>query len=199
MSHFNHAASSWDSEGKIKFMGELARKAQSHLNISEKIDILDFGCGTGLFGLEFADHAKSLLGIDTSTGMLEVFDNKTKEHAHINSLNTDLENEDIDHKFDLIVSSMTFHHLDDPKSVLAKLRKLLRPNGQIAIVDLDEEDGTFHSDNAKAGVKHFGFSNTKLSNWAKELELESNITIIDTVEKNDKSYNQFLAVFKNLN
>ncbi|WP_417336201.1 methyltransferase domain-containing protein [Halobacteriovorax marinus] len=71
MSHFNHVANEWDSEEKIKMMEALSTKTKEFLNLDDKRKILDFGCGTGLFGLNFLEHASSILGIDTSEGMLK--------------------------------------------------------------------------------------------------------------------------------
>lgn len=195
MSHFNEVANEWDSEGKVKLMQKLAAGAKNVLNLQGKLDIMDFGTGTGLFGLEFKDNIKTLTGVDVSDGMLKVFDEKTADFDNIKSLNIDLENKDLDQKFDLIISSMAFHHLTDPKAVLIKLKKNLNPNGKIAIVDLDEEDGTFHPDNEGMGVKHFGFSLEELTSWAKEAELKLEHRIISSVDKNDKEFKQFLAVF----
>lgn len=196
MSHFNEVANEWDSEGKVKLMQALASNTKKVLNLKGQFDIMDFGAGTGLFGLEFKDNIKSLLGVDVSEGMLKVFDEKTANYENIQSKNIDLEKETLDDKFDLIVSSMAFHHLVNPKDVLKKLKKNLNTNGKIAIVDLDKEDGTFHPDNEGMGVKHFGFSKEELESWAKEAGLGLEHTIINTIEKNDKTYQQFLAVFK---
>lgn len=196
MSHFNEIANEWDSEQKVNLMHKLATEAKKVLNLQSKLDIMDFGTGTGLFGLEFSDNIKSLTGVDVSEGMLKVFDEKTSKFENINSLNINLEKNKIDQKFDLIISSMAFHHLDDPKSVLIKLKKNLNPNGKIAIVDLDHEDGTFHPDNESMGVKHFGFAQTELEQWAQEAHLHLEHTLINSINKNDKEYKQFLAVFK---
>lgn len=198
MSHFNHEANNWDSPQKIKLMGVLASKTNEILNIDKKIDVLDFGCGTGLFGMEFLDHSNSLLGIDTSEGMLEVFDTKAKGMDHVQSMNVNLEKENVDvieNKFDLIVSSMTFHHLDRPKEILEKLSSLLKEDGQMAIVDLEKEDGSFHPDPKGMGVKHFGFSNEELQAWGNDLGLSVKIQRINSLEKNEKEYAQFLAIY----
>jgi SAM-dependent methyltransferase len=195
MSHFNQVANEWDSEFKSQMMEELAIKTLKKLKLEGKLDILDFGCGTGLFGLEFLDHIQTLTGIDTSPGMLEVFEQKTKGHENIKSLNINLENEHYAGKFDLIISSMTFHHLETPLDVLVKLKHCLKPNGKIAIVDLDREDGTFHPDNEGMGVKHFGFSKEELSQWSCVAELNLDHSFINSITKNEREYKQFLAVF----
>ncbi|EQC47294.1 class I SAM-dependent methyltransferase [Bacteriovorax sp. Seq25_V] len=195
MSHFNHAANTWDSEEKISMMGELASKTREKLALSSKVDLLDVGCGTGLFSFEFIDQVKSITGIDTSEGMLEVFNNKAKGFDNIKSINIDLERDGLEMKFDLIISSMVFHHLDQPQKMLSKLASMLNEGGQIAIVDLETEDGSFHPRPKEMGVKHFGFSNEEVESWADSAKLKVSISTISTREKNGKSYAQFLAVF----
>lgn len=197
MKHFDHAANEWDSEQKIKLMGTLAHKTQDSMELNSSIDILDFGCGTGLFGLEFLDHANTLTGVDTSSGMLKVFSEKTKNIKGVTALNLDLEEaENLEKKYDLILSSMAFHHLKDPAFILGKLANALKADGTIAIVDLEAEDGSFHSDPEKMGVKHFGFSNEQITEWAEKNHLKVKIKTIHFMEKEGKSYKQFLAIFK---
>lgn len=195
MSHFNDVANDWDSPEKIKLMHTLAANTKNKINLDENLDVMDFGCGTGLFGLEFSQYAKSMLGVDTSEGMLKVFDEKTKNHPGFKSVLINLEEHDLDQKFDLIVTSMAFHHLNQPKKVLAKFKEMLNQKGKILVVDLDEEDGTFHPDNEGMGVKHFGFGKEELTQWASELGLNIDHYIINELEKNDRSYKQFLAVY----
>lgn len=193
--HFNEVANTWDSKDKIALMRSLAVKTKEALKLKGKLDILDFGCGTGLFGLEFLDHAKTLTGVDTSEGMLKVFDEKTKGVSGASRMNVDLEKESLTGAYDLILSSMAFHHLANPSLVLGKLRKSLRPGGKIVIVDLRKEDGTFHPDNDAMGVKHFGFSEEELLLWAKENSLLCEVTTINELDKNNRKYRQFMAVF----
>lgn len=196
MSHFNAVANEWDNEGKVAMMQKLASGVMEKVSLDKGLKIMDFGCGTGLFGLEFNDYANELVGVDTSDGMLKVFDEKTKGDNRFRSLNINLEESDLDEKFDLVVSSMAFHHLNDPNKVLNKLKRNLNPGGKIVVVDLDEEDGTFHPDNAGMGVKHFGFSKETLENWAKACELNLEHYIINSIDKNEREYQQFCAVFK---
>ena len=195
MSHFNEVANEWDTPDKTKLFHTLATETKKYLNYSEKIDVLDFGCGTGLFGFEFLPLAKNLTGIDTSPGMLEVFDKKSSQLPNVESLNINLEENSIDKKFDLIISSMTFHHLNSPLSVLEKLQNSLKSDGKIAIIDLNLEDGTFHPDNEGMGVKHFGFCKNDLQEWATKLGLKLEHSFIHTISKHEKEYKQFLAVY----
>lgn len=194
MSHFNDQASTWDDEEMVKMVALLAKEAIKTLKLSTPSDIMDFGCGTGLFGLEMFDYAKSLVGIDTSPGMLEIFNKKTASYSHIKSELLDLENEDYSGKFDLIISSMAFHHLQDPLNMIHKFKEMLNYNGRIAIIDLDQEDGSFHPNNEALGVKHFGFSKKEIMGWATSADLGLNYRIVNKLHQNNRDYHQFLSV-----
>jgi SAM-dependent methyltransferase len=63
--------------------------------------------------------------------------------------------------YDLIVSSMTLHHVEDTARLFARFRKHLRAGGWLAIADLDREDGTFH-DPGTTDVFHQGFERDRL-------------------------------------
>lgn len=198
MSHFNEAANTWDSPEKVRRVQDLGRKIKenSRFQAKDNIDIMDFGCGTGLLGFQFIDSAKSIVGIDNSQGMLDVFDEKTKDQSNFESMNINLENEDLNRKFDLIVSSMTFHHLINPEAMIFKFSKMLNENGQIALIDLETEDGSFHGENKKMGVHHFGFSKEEVQSWAASADLSTDYSTVEEIQKNDRVYKLFLAVLK---
>tara|TARA_R110002072_G_scaffold534_6_gene4050 strand:- start:224772 stop:225365 length:594 start_codon:yes stop_codon:yes gene_type:complete len=197
MNHFDSAANTWDSEEKISSVLKLAEKTKAKLSPRENLDILDFGCGTGLYGLAFLDQAKSITGIDNSEGMIKVFNEKTENDPQVKSIQVDLEKENVSDKYDLIISSMTFHHLKNPEEMILKFKSMLKPHGEMAIVDLEKEDGSFHPDNKSMGVNHHGFSTEELTSWGKVANLKVEISTINTINKNDREYHQFLAVYRN--
>jgi SAM-dependent methyltransferase len=49
-------------------------------------------------------------------------------------------------RFDLVVTVMTLHHIHDLTPVLNGFAALLADGGHVCIIDLEEEDGSFHSD-----------------------------------------------------
>src|SRR4029079_7950258 len=69
--------------------------------------------------------------------------------------------------FDLVVSLLLLHHVKDTRGALAGMQRLLAPGGQIAAIDLDTEDGSFHSPEAE-GVHHHGFDRARLAARAGE-------------------------------
>lgn len=195
MSHFNELSKEWDNPEKIIQNTMYAEKINQHLSF-RPVKILEVGCGTGLLGQQFVHDNTSLLGVDTSEGMLQVFNQKFKGNEKVQSKLLDLETNNIAEKFDLILSSMAFHHLKNPEQMIKKLKNNLLPGGVLAVIDLDQEDGSFHPDPKKMGVHHFGFNELQIKQWGigfKEVRRE----IINVIHKNGGEYPVFLALFYN--
>jgi ubiquinone/menaquinone biosynthesis C-methylase UbiE len=122
------------------------------------MDVLDFGCGTGLLSLALQPHVHTITAVDNSQGMLDVLDAKVKAQGikNVRTRHVDLEEGDkLTGTFDLAASSMTFHHIKDTGMLLDRIASVLKPGGKIAIADLDSDEGKFHDSNE--GVFHFGF------------------------------------------
>jgi 2-polyprenyl-3-methyl-5-hydroxy-6-metoxy-1,4-benzoquinol methylase len=62
--------------------------------------------------------------------------------------------------YDLVVSSMTFHHVPETREILSVLHTHIRPGGRLAVADLDCDGGRFHDSNE--GVFHAGFERSFL-------------------------------------
>lgn len=195
MSHFNEMSKEWDRPEKIQQNILYAEKIKKHLNFTPK-NILEVGCGTGLLGQHFVQEKTFLLGADTSSGMLEVFNQKFADNERVNSMLIDLETQTIHEKFDLILSSMAFHHLKNPAAMIERLKNNLLPGGVIAVIDLDQEDGSFHSDPKNMGVHHSGFSLDTTNGWGSGFKA-SKREVINVIKKNEGEYPVFLALYFN--
>ncbi len=162
---FDKAAVSWDDEPRrVKLAGDLAGAIMREVKLTRDMDLLDFGCGTGLISLHLQPHVRSLLGVDTSAGMLEIFQGKIKERGitNVSAVLLDPAKETrIEGSFHLVVSGMTMHHIADVGSLFKEFYRILLPGGRVSIADLDTEDGSFHSD--KTGVMHFGFDRPQVA------------------------------------
>lgn len=198
MQHFTEMAKTWDTPEKVERNIQYANEIKQFISKNEHLKILDIGCGTGLLGGQFLNESNTLIGVDTSSGMLEVFNGKFQGINNSKSYLMDMTKENLPEAgFDLIVSAMAFHHIKDTYPMLSILKEKLNTNGILAIIDLDEEDGSFHPDPKNMGVHHFGFSAAQNTMWAKETGIELlKRTIVHTVEKNEKAYPIFLAVYK---
>lgn len=151
---FNTEAPSWENPVRIKLAGDVSSAILKTVPLSESMDVLDFGCGTGLIASHFARHVRSVTGADTSQGMLQVLHDKGLHNVKRTHLKR-LDGSDLAGEYDLIVSSMTLHHVENISGLLGNFYRVLRPGGSIAIADLDKEGGLFHDNHD--GVFHHGF------------------------------------------
>ncbi len=161
---FDKEAATWETPPRVKLASDVAGTMLRQLQLSQDMDVLDFGCGTGLVTLPFNALVHSITGVDSSKGMLEVLENKVQKQQikNITTHYLDLTTDDlVGEQYHVVVSSMTLHHVKDTQKLLEHFYGALLPGGQIAIADLDEESGLFHDNND--GVFHFGFNREKLA------------------------------------
>lgn len=161
---FDEKAATWDEDPfKVKLANDVADEMIKALHPASDMDVLDYGCGSGLVTLKFQPLVKSVTGMDSSKKMLEVLQEKVEKKglSNVHTQFIDLEQgTQVEARFHMIVTSMTLHHVREPASFFDQLYNLLLPGGQIAVADLDKEDGAFHHDNT--GVLHFGFERSYL-------------------------------------
>jgi ubiquinone/menaquinone biosynthesis C-methylase UbiE len=162
--NFDQDAANWDQiSGRIKVAQDIAQSMIHELTLTPDMDVLDFGCGTGLLTLALQPFVRSITGVDSSQGMLDVFKTKIKEQ---NLTNVEAEYIDLDKgdilrgSYHLIVSSMTLHHIKNISPLLKQFYSMLLPSGRVGVADLDLDDGQFHGNND--GVYHFGFDRETL-------------------------------------
>jgi 2-polyprenyl-3-methyl-5-hydroxy-6-metoxy-1,4-benzoquinol methylase len=161
---FDEKAATWDEDPfKVNLANDVADAIVKELNPVQNMDVLDYGCGSGLVTLRLQPLVKSITGMDSSKKMLEVLQTKVEKRGlpNVHTQLIDLEQgTKVTDRFHIVVTSMTLHHVREPAFFFDQLYNLLLPGGQIAIADLDKEDGSFHHDNT--GVLHFGFDRTYL-------------------------------------
>lgn len=160
---FNKAAASWDSGPRAKLADDIARTIRDEISLTRDMDIMDFGCGTGLLAMNLQPYVGTVTGVDSSPGMLEVFEAKIKalDSTKVSARHLDLEKGDrLEGSYHLVTSSMTLHHVSETRPLLDQFYRILTPGGHLVIADLDSDDGQFHEDST--GVFHNGFDRSKL-------------------------------------
>ena len=162
--NFDQEAANWDQvTGRVKVAHDIAQSMIQEIILTPDMDVLDFGCGTGLLTFALQPFVRSITGVDSSQGMLNVFKTKIKEQ-HLSNVKADpldLDKGDLlEGSYDLIVCSMTLHHIKEIGPLLKLFHQVLLPSGALCIADLDLDDGKFHSNND--GVFHFGFDREAL-------------------------------------
>ncbi|MEY4504715.1 MAG: hypothetical protein RL154_1011 [Pseudomonadota bacterium] len=195
MNKFDTLAKTWDENPSRVAMATLfANLISNNIQIAKTDTILDYGCGTGTCALSLSEFASKVIGVDASLQMLEKFREKAKDFTNdFTFLHTDLQSNAIKlPNANIIISTMTFHHLDNITNVISKFYEALTPNGFAAIADLDTEDGTFHDD-GNDGVKHFGFDRDYIIDILKNCSFGNiNAETAKTITKNNKEYSIFL-------
>lgn len=167
---FDAAAADWDTNpARVALARAVTDAIRASVPLRPDMRAMDFGAGTGLVSLGLLADVAEVTAADASEGMLRVLAEKAKDlgAANLHTLHCDIALAELPlGRFDLIVSSMTLHHLPDVPVVLGRLRPALRPAGWIALADLDAEDGSFHAD--KTGVYHSGFDRSDVCRWLEE-------------------------------
>lgn len=161
---FNKEAASWDENpARLKLADDVARAISEHIALTPEMDIMDFGCGTGLLALRLQPLVRSVTGVDSSQGMLDIFDAKIARLKldNIRTVLVDFDKGDLlTGNYDLVMSNMTLHHIKDLEPLFAQFHRVTAPGGYLCISDLDLDGGKFHEDNT--GVFHFGFDRADL-------------------------------------
>ena len=159
--HFDEAAVHWDAEPRrIELASAVGQAILRHVPPTRGMDMLDYGCGTGLLGLFLLPHVRSVTGADSSPGMLTVLDDKIRTGGlqRMRTQHLDLERDSIpESRYHLIVANMVLHHVDQTEALLAAFYKMLLPGGAVVIADLDTEPGLFHGPDVATSVYHHGF------------------------------------------
>jgi ubiquinone/menaquinone biosynthesis C-methylase UbiE len=158
---FNRMASQYDSPERKRIAKIIAKAIREKLQEPEKKDAMDFGCGTGLVGLEFIEDFHSLTFVDSSENMIQEVKKKlsTVENNHVQTLCFDLEVADFpEEQVDVIFLSQVLLHVKNTKMILEKLWKTLRGNGQLILVDFDKNQ------RIQSTLVHNGFDQQDLTN-----------------------------------
>jgi tRNA (cmo5U34)-methyltransferase len=95
-SHFDQAAATWDDNPmRIALMRAVGEAILREARPTKDMDVLDYGCGTGLVGLYLLPTVRSVTGADNSAGMLEVLRKKIKDGGleNMQTMRLDLEHD----------------------------------------------------------------------------------------------------------
>jgi len=162
---FDAEAASWDSNpGRVKVANDIAEAISDERILTPNMDILEFGCGTGLLTVLLSPHVRSVAAVDSSRGMIDVLRGKLerKGFTNIRARFLDIEKGDIlEGIYNLVVCSMTLHHVKEIEPLIELFYRLTAPLGYVCIADLDPDGGQFHG--ANDTVFHAGFDRAALS------------------------------------
>jgi ubiquinone/menaquinone biosynthesis C-methylase UbiE len=171
MTNFDERAKDWDSDpDKVERARLVAEAIRQAIPLSKEMKALEYGCGTGLLSFALQPYLGEITLADTSQGMLDVLSEKITSAGVINMhpVRLDLASNPLPaERYSLTYSLMTLHHIPDVNGILASFRDLLEPKGYLLVADLDQEDGSFHTDGTTD--VHLGFDREKLEKTVKDI------------------------------
>lgn len=165
---------------RLKFQAGTARQLEKHIlqkaGLKSGMRVLDLACGPGIISCELARLAApgQVTGLDLSPDLLvearkaaqsEGIDNLSFQQGNVYELDLP------DNEYDFVYARFLFQHLEQPEVALAEVRRVLKPGGTVAILDIDDdwltvhpEPGTFdafteraaRAQNARGGDRHIG-------------------------------------------
>jgi ubiquinone/menaquinone biosynthesis C-methylase UbiE len=107
-------------------------------------DFLDLGCGTGWAVCHAASILKGngrFVGVDISEGMIAKARSNAVDTANVEFYEASAEQLPFGNDaFDTVICSNSFHHYLHPEEVLKEVRRVLKLNGKIFILDITADD-----------------------------------------------------------
>ncbi len=185
--HFDERASTWDSDpSKIARAMAVAEGIRRHVSLSPEMRALEYGCGTGLLSFALRQNLGHITLADSSSGMLAVLNEKIAAVRATNMLpvKLDLVTDPLPReRYNLIYTLMTFHHIEDTDRILRDLFVLLTSPGNLCVVDLDAEDGSFHGPEFPG---HKGFKREEIAWKARKAGFRNvELTTVFTTTRSD--------------
>jgi ubiquinone/menaquinone biosynthesis C-methylase UbiE/DNA-binding transcriptional ArsR family regulator len=136
------------------------------LRILPPLDVADLGSGEGLLGELLARRCRRVIAVDNSEKMVEFGARKARENGltNLEFRLGDLERPPIEPaSVDLVILSQALHHAAAPGEALAGAHRILRPGGQVVVLDLAEH--RFEQARELYGDRWLGFPESALHRW----------------------------------
>jgi ubiquinone/menaquinone biosynthesis C-methylase UbiE len=169
---FERMASRYDTVDRISTAKVIASAIRAELTDTLEKSAMDYGCGTGLIGLELIDLFKSMLFVDASAQMIEQVKQKIeKPHSGTaHTLCSDFCTESsqrVDLQVDYILMVQTLLHVGDYPLLLNRLYDVLNKGGCLFIVDFDRNE------RVESDMVHCGFVQAELVRELKQIGFAS--------------------------
>ncbi len=156
------------------------------LRLTPSIEIADLGAGEGLISQLLAKRSKQVWCIDNSPRMIEVGTELAKKNdlANLTYKLGDIEKVPLaDASVDVAILSQALHHAQHPQIAVQEAFRILKPEGQILILDLNEH--TFEKARELYADVWLGFKESVLHQFLKKAgfqNVEVSLTAKETTE-----------------
>jgi ubiquinone/menaquinone biosynthesis C-methylase UbiE len=140
VAEFNDRAAGYDHGWRGRLHHEIADRTArlAVASVAAPNRVLDLGCGTGYLLRALASRypdAEQLVGIDAAPEMVKTAHSVTHDDRFTFTVGVAEQIGYPDETFDLIVSTTSFDHWSDQQAGLSECARVLRPGGQLVLVD----------------------------------------------------------------
>ncbi len=139
------------------------------LRIIPPLDIADLGSGEGLLAELLSRRARKIICVDNSKRIVDFGTQKAKKNGlkNVEFRQGNIESPPIrTNTVDLALLSQALHHAEHPEKAIAAAHKILRPGGQLMILDLLEHNQSTVTEHL--GDRWPGFNETTLHTWLQD-------------------------------
>lgn len=166
---FSGAASGWD-----RMRAELIGERTDLLSLLDLFDerwvVGDLGCGTGQISEAVAPVVRQVIAVDESGAMLTPARRRLASFANVEVRSGSVEALPIDDgELDVALLFMVTHFLLEPVKALAEVRRVLKPNGRLLLLDLTAHEREEYS--VQMGHVWQGFSEEQVRGWTQDAGL----------------------------
>ena len=136
------------------------------LRLVPEIVVADLGSGEGLLSELLARKCKRVIAVDNSEKIVKFAQAKARRNglANLEFRLGDLQHPPIDDvSVDLAILSQALHHAEEPAQAIAGAFRILKPGGQLMILDLVAHK--FHQARELFGDRWLGFAESELHCW----------------------------------
>ena len=98
------------------------------------MQVLEIGCGTGMFTEIFAQTGAHIVAVDISPDLLKKAEARNLPKDKVRFMEKQFEDCDVDGPFDAVIGSSILHHLELEKA-LQKIFELLKPGGVMSFAE----------------------------------------------------------------
>jgi ubiquinone/menaquinone biosynthesis C-methylase UbiE len=157
---FDLIAESYDTPERTRVANAVADAIRERLGESKGRTAIDYGCGTGLVGMQLLEDFSSILLVDASVNMVKQVKTKLEKpgiknakvrcHDFMTEVPAGL-------RTDCVILVQVLLHESDVTTLPARLRTVLVDGGRLIIVDFDKNDKVTSSE------VHAGFEQKELS------------------------------------
>jgi ubiquinone/menaquinone biosynthesis C-methylase UbiE/DNA-binding transcriptional ArsR family regulator len=164
------------------------------LRILPPLVVADLGAGEGLLSELLARRCKKVIAVDNSEKIVAFGAAKAKKNGlkNLEFRQGDLQNPPVEaNSIDVVILSQALHHAENPAAALASAHKILKPGGQILILDLLKHP--FEKAHELYGDRWLGFAESDLHRWLEEASFRKIEISIVAAEEQPPHFQTILA------